>query len=229
MSIFAFPLFKFPFILFPAYSFFIIYLKFNNENIVIYDTNAKSVMVHLLNVSNTVFSFFISTYSYLTMLCSFLLYKEKNQTYVYTYPFPLGPTSHPTIFFFFFLICFLSPLVLHHQPLWVFHAGSSTPSFQMLEWFSCECSPLLCLSSPHRWCSPSSILTLTTSKRLSQTCLPLTIKLPIWTSTWRSVMSNTYLKLNMLHAKPLHSTCQDIPSSSIISINATSLLSGSLN
>ena len=139
----------------------------------------------------------------------------------------LPPT--PPSFFFFFLICFLSPLVLYHQPLWVFHAGSSTPSFQMLEWFSCECSPLLCLSSPHRWCSPSSILTLTNSKRLSQTCLPLTIKLPIWTSTWRSVMSNTYLKLNMLHAKPLHSTCQDIPSSSIISINATSLLSGSLN
>ena len=160
------------------------------------------------------FSHFLYQHTVSLQCCVSFCCTKKKIRHMYIYPFPLGPTSHPTIFFF--LICFLSPLVLRHQPLWVFHAGSSTPSFQMLEWFSCECSSLLCLSSFHRWCSPSSIL----NWQLPNVCLKPTSPwqsrgLPIWTSTWRSVVSNTYLKLNMLHAKPLHSTCQDIPSSSI--------------
>ena len=40
---------------------------------------------------------FLLAYNCFTMLCQFLLYKEVNQLYIYIYPLPLGPPSHPGI------------------------------------------------------------------------------------------------------------------------------------
>ena len=43
------------------------------------------------------FTFFTSLLEYkcFTMLCKFLLYNKVNQLYVYIYPLPLEPPSHP--------------------------------------------------------------------------------------------------------------------------------------
>ena len=40
--------------------------------------------------------FFFLDYNCFTMLCSFIMYNNVNQLYVYIYPFPLGLSSHLT-------------------------------------------------------------------------------------------------------------------------------------
>ena len=41
-----------------------------------------------------VWFYFLLQQKCLTILCYFLLYSERNQLYVYTYPLPLGPLTH---------------------------------------------------------------------------------------------------------------------------------------
>ena len=56
-------------------------------------------MVLLKNEHGQTFQklFLLSEYNCFTVLCQFLLYNKGNQLYVYIYPFPLGPPSHPSI------------------------------------------------------------------------------------------------------------------------------------
>ena len=73
---------------------------------------------------------------YFMVLCSFLLYSDVNQAYVYTYPLPLGLPSHPAPP--------SRPLGHHGAPSWAPHAIHQLPaSFLFHTWWCIHINPNL--------------------------------------------------------------------------------------
>ena len=179
-------------------------------------------MVYPLNVSDTVFSF---SYQHTVTLqcCVSFCYTRKNQTSVYIYPFTLRPPSHPTIVAFFFFNLFSeSPgstsWATLSFPCWLFHSilPNSVHLFSVYHHFigDVHLAPSLhwqllnvCLKPASHWQSRSPFKL----PHGGQSCL-------VCISNSTCSMTNPCILPARISPLPL-----------LISINATSLLSGSLN